>query len=296
MIFPDWAERALEHFRPKAAHRSDTPNPERQRQWDGFNERFRARWYELSVHEWRVPQDHPRYAHLKVHYKYPPDQYVRQCILECALECAWELGANKRPAKVIEAVKELDSLNEKISEIAGDLASLFRQRQELVETFGLTDQRLDFDEHQPDSFHLFGALELALTRRNVQTWAYVASKEIDAFLTMAAIQSRPKPTCPDLLDEVSCRSPRLVGCLDAGDIAAIGSKSNRSEWSPWALRLIGRLDDWAGNGLPHGFFLECLTHQQLATLLEVATDAPPGIFSATQIKELVKRYRKREKS
>lgn len=293
MELPEWAKRALEHFRPQAAYRSDGPNPERLKQFIGFSERFSKRWQDLDPENWRVPKDHPKYAYLHVNYKFPPDEYVKQCILECAVESAWEMGANQNPGDVIQAVKELDSLNDQISEMAGNLAALFRQRQTLVETYGLTDQQIDFDESAPDPFKLFQALELALTRPGVRTWAYVANQEIDAFFNMVATQSRSKPTWALMLDELSYRSPRTIGVLDAGDIAVIGSKSNKSAWSPWALRTIGRLDDWAGNGLPKGFFLECLTHQQLATLMEVSTDAPPGVFSASQMKELIKRYRKR---
>jgi hypothetical protein len=97
-----------------------------------------------------------------------------------------------------------------------------------------------------------------------------------------------------VLDEVANKIPRIVSSLDAGDIAVVGSKSNKSEWSPWVLRLIGRLEDWSGNGLPSGFFLECLTNDQLADLARLAFDADSdAAINGEQMRKVKDRYKKR---
>jgi hypothetical protein len=82
------------------------------------------------------------------------------------------------------------------------------------------------------------------------------------------------------------------------DAAAVGSrKSGQNQsghaWPNWALRLIGSLDGIAGNGLPHGFFLTCLAPNHVASLAQVALDAPADTFSGDQIKMLISRYKKR---
>lgn len=293
MSLPDWAERALRRFRPLPAYRTDRPDPDRLKAWEAFNSRFTRRWLDIDSNNWTVPKTHRSYVHLEGRYSYPPDDYVRQCILECVVESAWELGAGKDPRKVVAAVKKLDELNQKISVMAGELANVFRDRQKIIDEYLLTDQRLGSEEDAPDPFELFGALELSLTRPDLSDWAFVVSAETGAFFDMAATQSRPKPSWDLLLDEASYRVPRIVSPMDTGDIAVVGSRSNKSAWSPWALRLVGRLDGYSGNGLPDGFMLQCLNNDQIATLLEVATDAPRDVFSAEQIKALIARYRKR---
>lgn len=293
MELPDWAERALQHFKPLPAYRGDLPNPERLINWEAFNSRFKRRWSDLDSDNWRVPAAHPSYVHLQRLFSFPPAECVKQCILECAVESAWELGAGKHPSKVVANLKKLDVLNHKISKMAGDLADLFRDRQQVIDEYLLTDRRIGFEEDAPDPFELFGALELSLTRPDLSDWAFVASAETGAFFDMAATQSRPKPSWDLLLDEASYRVPRIVSPMDTGDIAVVGSRSNRSDWSPWALRCVGRLNGYPGTGLPNGFLLKCLSNKQIADLLEVATDAPVGVFSEEQMKALIARYLKR---
>lgn len=227
---------------------------------------------------------------------FPVPDYVRQCILECALECALDLAAGKSPDRVVAAVKELDALNDQISELSGTLAAIYRQRNSLKEEFGLTDRSRDADEGAADPFRLLGALELALGRPDLLGWGLGASDELAALYSIAASQSRKGPEWADLLDEASYRYPRAPGLLDPADVAMIGGRTNKSPWSPWALRLIGALGDWAGNGLPKGFFLSCLQNSQLATLAEVAFGAPPGAFSDEQMRKLKGRHSSREQS
>lgn len=294
MEIPKWAERALAHFRPMPAYRSDAPDPDRWAQWLAFESRFRARWAELDSEKWRVPDDHPRYAWLRREYIFPPSEYVRQCILECAIESAWELGAGKTPQRTIEAVRKLDCLNDEVSETAAKLARLLRDREKQINDYFLNDVPKDQEENFPDAMRLFGAFEIALKRPDFQGWAYDAKPEIEALLNLAATHSSTAPDWAAVLDELAWRLPRTVTSLDAGDIAVLGSKTNKSDWSPWVLRLIGRLDDWAGNGLPKGFFLGCLTNDQLASLAMVAFDAEPDApINMEQMRAAKKRYRDR---
>jgi hypothetical protein len=293
MNLPDWALRALDHFKPQSPYRGDGPDPGRLRQWAVLCGRFEARWQELAPDQWKVPVDHPAYAGLRRGYRFEPADYVRQCILETAIECAWESGANKRPAEVIEAVKELDRLNEKISELAENLASLFRQRDNIRLDFSLRDQSRDEETAAPDPFNLAGVLELTFKKHHFRTSSYCYQDGLGVLYDALSSSNGDAPTIADVLDEISWRMPRAVTSFDAGDLAVIGSKTNRSEWSPWALRLVARLNDWAGNGLPDGFFLECLTHDQLATLAMVSVDAPSDAYNAPQMRELIKRFKAR---
>ena len=293
---PPWAVRALDHFKPLPGFRDTEPDPARLRQWEGFRARFETRWWELAPDQWKVPEDHPAYEWLRFNYTYPPADYVRQCILEVAIECAWEMGANQRPGSVIAAVKELDILNDQISEAAAHLAGLFRQRDKLREGYSLSDSSPDAEASAPDAFRLAGLFELVFSKHHFRTASSHYKAGLDTLYDALSSSNGAAPTIADLLDEISCRMPRVVTPFDAGDIAIMGSKTNRSEWSPWALRLVARLSDWAGNGLPDGFFLACLTHDQLATLLTVALDAPPEAYNGPQMRELIKRHKARAAS
>lgn len=290
---PAWAVRALEHFRPAPAFRGDEQDPARLRQWEGFRARFEKRWHELAPDQWKIPEHHPAYGWLRLNYTYPPADYVRQGILESSIECAWEMGANKSPAAVVEAVREMDRLNEKISEGAEQLAKLFRQRDQLRADYGLSDLWSDTEAESPDAFRLSGVLELTLSKDRFRTSDFDFKAGLQTLYEAMASSRREAPTIADVLDEVSWRPPRMAAPFEAGDIAVVGSRTNKSPWSQWALRLVARLSDWAGNGLPNGFFLKCLTHDQLATLAAVSVDAPPEAYNAAQMRELIKRHKAR---
>jgi hypothetical protein len=293
MELPGWALRALAHFKPLLGYRGDAPDPERLMQWEGFNTRFRQRWNDLAPDNWRVPENHQSYSYLEREYRYPPSEYVRQCILECAIESAWEMGANKSPGAVVEAVREMDRINDKISECAATLATLFRQRDQLMSEYGLSDQRADVESELPDAFKLEGVLELTLSKDRFRTADYEYKEGLATLYTAIASSRRDAPTIADVLDEISYRQPRMAAPFEAGDIAVVGSRTNKSPWSPWALRMIARLGDWPGNGLPRTFFLDCLTNEQLSVLAEVSCDAPPGAFNSEQMRKLRTRHAQR---
>jgi hypothetical protein len=195
---------------------------------------------------------------------------------------------------VIDAVRQLDELNNNISATAEALAKLFRDREELISAFLLSDRTTDQEEGFPDPFRLLGALRLALTEDRERSGNRWWADELgDFFDTIRTSGSTRTPEWPEVLDEVAFRLPRIVSPMEAGDIATMGSRTNHSEWSPWALRLVARLDGAAGAGLPKSFFLDCITRDQLATLAMIAMDAPPDAFSGPQMRELVKRHRER---
>lgn len=296
MALPGWAMRALAHFKPLPGYRGDAPDPDRLRHWNGFSERFARRWADLAPDGWGVPDDHPSYAGLRRNgYIFPPSEYVRQGILESAIEAAWEMGANKKPADVVAAVREMDRLNEKISEAAEQLATLFRLRDQLRTDYGLSDQGADTEAEYPDAFRLSGVLELTLSKDRFRTSSWDYKEGLQTLYEAMASSRREAPTIADVLDEISWRQPRRAAPFEAGDIAVVGSRTNKSPWSPWALRMIARLGDWAGNGLPNSFFLDCLTNEQLAILAEVSCDAPAGVFNAEQMRKLRTRHAKRAK-
>jgi hypothetical protein len=293
MKLPEWARKAFEEFRPQPL---EAPDPEALNQWNGIFERFRQRWTELEVEHWNVPEQDERYRSMRAHYEFDPKEYVKQSILECAIESAWELGTGNSPQKVIEAVKELDRLNDQIADAASELAALFRQREEVKKTYSIHDQRHGFSTLEPDAMRLLDAFELAVKRPHYKHWYSVARPEIEGLLRAASSQSRPVPNWIAVLEEVAARTPRIVSGRDAGDIAAIGSKSKKSEWSPWILRLIGMLEDRRLPGLPDHFLLQCLTNQQLADLARVALGAPDDAsINGDQIRKLKAAHQRRSK-
>lgn len=273
MNLPDWAERALELFRPAPVHGSDEPDPERSNQWTEVCRRFRSRWGDLEPQKWKVPKTHLRYDVIAAGSKYSAAECVRQTILEIAVEIALDLGAGKNPKETIDAVRQLDLLNCEISEKAEQLAAKFREREALKGKFRLIDRSIS-DENYPDPFCIFGALELAATQEKFCNWAHVYKAEISLFLSSTK-KPRANPDWADLLDQASYRESKSVTGRDLGDVAAIGSTTNKSKWSQASLQLIGRLDDSTSHGLPAGFLLRRLTYKQLANLASVAFNADP---------------------
>lgn len=280
---PEWARRAIDAYRPSVAYGSEHPNKARFGQWQAMRERLGRRWHELAPDGWRVPKDHSAYAGLiRAGYLHPPADCVRQAILESAIESAWELASGREPVAVVDAVRRVDELNEEISELAKLLARKFRARQQYLDDFLLNDRGADAEECSPDPFELAGAVEQTLIRTNQ------AHRQIGLVLSAA-------PTWADTLETVADRMPRVVGPMDAADLAVIGGATNKTEWSPWLQRLIARLGGWFGFGLPDGFLLRCLTNEQIASLAVVVFDAPDGAkINGEQVRKLRARNLKRK--
>lgn len=295
MKLPDWAERALEFTQPLPAHGSDSPHPDRLHQWQTYTQRFRAHWGDLAADGWRVPaNDDAVYRDLRKHLTHSPGDYVRQCILEAAIMSAWEQATYRTPDRLKRNISKLAKVNQEISKAAGQLAALLRERDGLQFDYLLDDYLPHCDETAPDPLRLMDAYRLAMGQPEFSEFAFVASREIETFFTVLATHDRPAPTWAALLDEMANQGPRIVAALLPGDQAVTASKTGGTLWSAWALRLIGRLDE-RGGGLPEGFLLGCLSNEQLAALATLATPTPEDVtYSATQMKELVKRYRKRK--
>ena len=286
MELPEWAARAFEKHKPQGVGNSD-PDPERLAWWQGCRQRFELRWADLDATNWRVPADHDCYVYLRKHVIFEPPDFVRLCILETALDLAWDYSTGKTPDKVTPSVKELESLNAKIASAAGALASLFRQRDQLRFDGGVEDYEDDYST--PDAFDFWDAFELAMELPHVAEWAYVAQHETAKFLNIARTQSRTKLRWPDLLEQVASRSERSVTPSDAGDVAVHMSRTKHTEWSRWGRRFLGTLDDWKGT-FPRGFLRGRLSGAHLASLLELALDAPPEAFSKRQMERLSETY------
>lgn len=286
MELPTWAERAFEKHRPLGVG-NDGPDPERLEWWQGCKLRFVQRWEDLDVLAWRVPDEHACYAALRRTMNIDPPDFVRLCILETVLDLAWDNSTGNSPDRVTPSVKELESLNAKIASTASELAGLFRQRDLLRFDNGVEDLETDYPAF--DAFDFWDAFELAIALPHVARWAYVAQHETVQFLNIARTQSRTKPCWPDLLDQVAGRSVRAVVPSDAGDVAVHASRTNATAWSRWGRRLLGTLDDWRGT-FPRGFLRGCLTGAHLASLLEVALDAPPEVFNKRQMERLSQSY------
>lgn len=294
MKLPDWAERALEIFRPPPVRETDESDSERAKQWGEVCTRFRNHWGDLESEKWKVPKTHLRYDVIAAGSKYSAHECVRQQILEIAIEIAIDLGAGKHPKETIDAVKKLNLLNCEISEKAEQLAKKFREREALKSKFRLIDRSMS-DEDYPDPFWIFGALELAAKQEKFCNWAHVYKSEITQFLSTTK-KPRANPDWADLLDQASCRESKSVTGRDLGDIAVIGSTTNKSKWSQASLQLIGRLDDSISYGLPAGFFLKCLTYKQLAYLAGVAFNVDgEGAINEDQMRMLKNTHDKRRK-
>jgi len=284
MGLPEWAERAFRKYEPAAGFDAD-PDPEMLAWWQQCKDRFERRWGDIAPEKWKVPVDAPCYAELRRLVAWEPADFVRECILETAVDLAAKKRDGNSPDKVAPAVKELDSLNDQIATKASELAYLFRQRDTIRNDHHIHDTE---ELTILDPFRFLDAFEGAIRVPRVRRWEGVAHNEIQAFLQVARSQSREKPEWPDLLDQISSRMPRPAAPTYAADTAIKTSRTKATKWSPWGVWLLGALDEW--NEFPSGFLRECLGHGHLATLAEVALDAPAGAFNESQMKELRKRY------
>lgn len=261
---PAWAERVLENAV------KGVRDPRRLERWSSLALRFRARWEELEADKWNIPASEDG------------DGSIRASVLACAVACALEGGPNNQPPKVREAANELDSLNEKISASAELLADLLQQRETLKKDYVLNDNQ----EEAKDAIVLWDALELAA--EEFPEWAGVAGSRLEDFLRIAREQSRPGPEWENLLYQLSDRLYCEASPVSAADVAAFASKTNRTDFSTWGLRLIARL------GNARMFYgrapLDHLKNDQLAKLAEITFDAPEEAFNGEQMRKLKTRY------
>lgn len=289
MTMPEWAVGVFNEYEPVAAYGSDEPDERRLSTRQAVRERFETRWPDLKTDKWGLSEKDrakhgigPKYGHQG------GDPYLRKCVLECAVEAAMNLADGKRPSEALEAIQELDSLNDQITEAAGKLANLFKQRDQLQADYGISDHSPEW--YTSDPFNLWQALEGAMTWPAFKRFKYVSRSEAEAFFKVAKHRAREGPTWVEVLETVASRTPRQSHPLDRSAQATAKPGTNSTEYSPWGLELVAMLDTWGG--LPDGVLLDCLTNPQLATLAEVAFNAPAGAFSDEQIRKLKSRYLK----
>lgn len=197
-----------------------------------------------------------------------------------------QMGDGKHPGKVLEAVIALDSLNDQITEAAGKLADLFRQRNQLQADYRISDHSPEW--YSSDPFNLWQALEEAIALPSCKRFKYVTSNKAVTFFDEAKHRAGEGPDWADVLNTVAARSPRQSQPRDHSERALATPGTNKSEYSEWGRKLVAMLDTWGGP--PDGVLLDCLTNPQLATLAEVAFNAPAGVFNADQIRGLKNRY------
>lgn len=285
MELPEWAKRALVPANPESE----------QGRW--LAERAKAlhkRWRDMQADKWRVPPEH--HSYLQGHWDsvLKPADLVRQRILETALDLAWDRHCGKQPKEAAEAAKKVGGLNEQIGIVAMQLSALLAERAALVHANALDDQN---EWSALDPFDFWDALDAAMHQTQFTGWAQTAQREISAFLRITREQSRAGPGWSDVLAQLPARLPAPVRITDAADAAAAQSKTNRTDFSGWALQLMGALDmGWRGT-YPPGFLLGCLGHGQFATLVEIIFDASADVcLNEEQARKLRARYTSRKSS
>lgn len=275
MKLPTWALRALSFVNSES---------ERGEWQSGLLSRFERDWYRLEVDKWRVPEWHQSYGQGHSDKELSAADLVRKRILETALDIEWDRHTADSNVRPDQALREVARLNGEIVALAGDLATLFRTRGDLMHRFALEDTQ----ESEPgDPFEFWTAFENSMESPQFRAWAYVAQKEIGAFLCIARSQSRPRPRWPDLLEEITKRPDGDVFVADPIAAALAGPQTKSTEWSRLGRQLIAGLDAWEGT-YPSGFLLGRLPWEQLAALAEVVFDAPDTAFTGEQMRKLKK--------
>lgn len=249
-MLPDWAERALGKYRPRGPADGRSPNAQRLAWWEATRSRFVERWQEIGAEGWAVPAWDDSYAQL--HVVIERADFVRLCIFESALDLAWLDSKKQSPARIREAMRDLDSINDKVQAAAGELFGLLAQRDQLLlDYFQTDDPEGDLLDVNPDEVWLMKLRDLADLRR-------------------------------------SAAQP-----LDDATAAGLRSSTNATVWSRWARAYLAKIDRWAP--FPRGFLRSCLSLDDLATLLEVALDAPAGAFNTDSLRQLERRLHKSSK-
>lgn len=289
MTMPKWAVDVFNDDKPVNAYGSDEPDERLLTTWQAVCKRFENRWTDLETDKWGLTEkDRKKHGITQAYGLQGGDPHLRRCILACAFEAAMQLGEGKRPDEALKAMQELDSLNDQIIEAAGKLAGLFKQRDQLQADYGISDRSPEW--YTSDPFNLWQALEEAMARPAFKRFKYVSRNEAEAFFKVAKHRAREGPWWVHVLETVASRTPSQSHPLDHSEQATATPGTNKTEYSEWGRKLIAMLDTWGG--WPDGTLLDCLTNSRLATLAEVAFNAPAGAFGTDQIKGLKSRYLK----
>ncbi|MCF8169200.1 MAG: hypothetical protein K9J77_11365 [Rhodoferax sp.] len=272
MKLPDWAENAFWLINPYSDYDGTDHDASVTQRWESIETRFRKRWGELHTDDWETQGD-----------------LERQFILEIALGVAWDRGIGHSPKKTLDAARQLDVLNKNISKAAIALATLFRQRTQLVKDHRLVDRSRGAIQREPDPFLFFDALKLVSESRDMGRWSLTFRNEIHGF-RLSGNTSRRKPEWADMFEAMAYRDHGSISGRNVADIAQLNQRTgNKTEWSPWAKHLVANLHE----GFRNGSLLPCLTEDQLAALAEVTFNAPADVFSGPQMKSLRNRYLKK---
>jgi len=279
MTFPEWADGVFESMRPDAGPQLMW--------WRACRRRFELRWSDLQSDRWNVPTGAEAYSAFG---RDASAWHARCSILYSAVTLDVEADMGMLPEKVGPAVRELTDINAKIVQCASDLAALFRRRAEIKSgDVYIDDQRVDLTS--PDPYRLLAALRsAALNTPRLEAFGSMSRRDLDRLLLNKQFCDYVEPEWPDLLDQLTTSSERVVAIGD-GDAAVLASGTKATKWSRWALRFLGELD--AQPQYPRGFLRGCLTYGQLATLLEIALDATAGSYGEEQMRKLSHAYARR---
>lgn len=277
MKIPTWAERALEVCKPRAPSwsKDGPPDSTAVARWAAYTKRFRNRWHELQADKWKCQ---PGYTTDQTSYN----------ILVSAIHCAKRLGNDQTPAKVVQARRDLLALDREISDLAAKLASKFRLRDGIEKDSGVASWRKgDFNS---DPMDLWDAMEMAFNPHPGSGRELPQSDDVweplGKALCIARTTSLSVPEWPDILDVLGEHFEPGTCVGDFPDITAMGHETNKSEYSPWCKALIQLLHERN--------LLDCLKNPQLASLANVAFDAPGSDqINPKQIGALKKRFLER---
>lgn len=275
MKIPAWAEQTLQAHKPLPSQWSSDgkPDPVSLALWTSYSERFRRRWSELDADHWTVPKGDQQH-------------HTGHNILTAALDGAKRLGKGAHPSKMVEARKHLLQLDRKISDLAEQLASTFRDRDQLQKDYGVASWRED--QFSSDPMDLWDALEMTFNphpgsgREHPQADVW---PDLKRSIDIARTTSLSVPEWPDLLEQLGERFEFGTASGEFPDIATQGSNTNKSEYSPWCNSLIQLLQDWQ--------LLDCLSLPQLAGLASVAFAASNDAINPKQIGDLKRNQLKR---
>lgn len=290
MVLPEWADGVFDSLEPTDIPGVVTAVANEKKRWLECRQRFESRWDILRPELWRVPVGANPYAEFKRKwvYHHPSEQDVRYQILYCAVTLNSGDVMGFPPERIAPAVKKLTDINAKIAKGASALAELFRQRAAVIGPDGHISDRPS-GVNGPDPYRLLEAFcAAALDTPRIEFFGQLAKPSLEKLLRYARDVSHLEPEWPDLLDQLSLCSERVARPTGAGNSAVLSSRTKATKWSRLALRLLGELDDQPP--YPPGFLRNCLTYGQLATLLEIALDAPESAYNDEQLGRLVRAY------
>lgn len=265
MKIPDWAERAINAKKPTASAFSQDgkPNEDALTRWNAYSAQFRDQyqWNRLTVDKWSVSDG-------------AAGERQKTSILMNALNCANAFGMGSDPLQSQKNHSTLLKLEEKISDLARELAKAIEAHEVIQES---TPTNWGGDSLQRDPLDFLDALEMVMDPAPESNYARPSSPVCDELLSSlrkAQETSLPVPEWPALLGQLADRCP---------DNTRWTNGTNKSEFSPWCHKLIAMLND--------SRVLHCLSDGQLAELANVTFRSHGQInMEAKQMASLKKKH------